>query len=123
QCDDGNNVSGDGCNYRCEHEIRCGDGDIEGTEQCDDGGICVGGGNAGNACVLVGANEPTECPSGTCVPQSGDMCSATCRTEYVCGNNVVNPGEECDDGGVCTGGAMDGAVCDVSDPTTCPGGT
>lgn len=52
QCDDGNNVSGDGCNATCQSEgvpvptpddnlppgtQVCGNGKVEGTEQCDDG--------------------------------------------------------------------------------------
>ncbi len=41
QCDDGNNVSGDGCNNLCQTEAAdgsvCGNGIKESKEQCDDG--------------------------------------------------------------------------------------
>jgi hypothetical protein len=34
-----------------------------------------------------------------------------CPEEENCGDGAVGPGEECDDGGVCTGGAMAGTAC------------
>ncbi len=71
QCDDGNTVSGDGCNANCLWEY-CGDGIVndDGAEECDDGNTV-----------------------------SGDGCSATCHYEY-CGDDIVNdyPNEECDYG-------------------------
>jgi cysteine-rich repeat protein len=36
QCDDGNNVSGDGCRNDCTRE-SCGDGTLDPGEECDDG--------------------------------------------------------------------------------------
>jgi cysteine-rich repeat protein len=38
ECDDGNNISGDGC-VQCQREPRCGDGLVDAPEQCDDGNI------------------------------------------------------------------------------------
>jgi cysteine-rich repeat protein len=38
-CDDGNTVSGDGCSADCTSLERCGDGVIDSGEQCDDGNI------------------------------------------------------------------------------------
>jgi cysteine-rich repeat protein len=50
--------------------IACGDGDVMGDEECDDGNL-----------------------------DDGDGCSATCRIEVPeCGDGTVDPGEECDDG-------------------------
>ncbi len=46
QCDDGNQVSGDGCSASCSSETgrhlipQCGDGKMEGEEQCDGGTAC-----------------------------------------------------------------------------------
>ncbi len=41
QCDDGNSISGDGCNSSCQTEFDdgavCGNGIKESREQCDDG--------------------------------------------------------------------------------------
>jgi cysteine-rich repeat protein len=52
QCDDGNNVDGDGCSATCTVEAFCGDGTVDPGEQCDDGNN-----------------------------QNGDGCSATCTFE------------------------------------------
>lgn len=70
QCDDGNNVSGDGCSGLCQEEASfCGDGIVApGEEQCDDGNII-----------------------------SNDGCSEDCRVEF-CGDGVTQLGEQCDDG-------------------------
>jgi cysteine-rich repeat protein len=101
-CDDGNTVDGDGCagdcgaiesGWRCRVPGTpctpiCGDGIRKGSEECDDGNTL-----------------------------SGDGCSSTCRIETdlvcqpvdagnacdggvppVCGDGMVSPDEECDDG-------------------------
>lgn len=70
ECDDGNNVDGDGCSANCKLTAVCGNGKLEAGEECDDGNTA-----------------------------SGDGCSATCRKEF-CGDGVVQPGlgEECDAG-------------------------
>jgi cysteine-rich repeat protein len=74
-CDDGNNISCDGCDRDCTDSSICGNGSV-----CND----------------FGADE--ECDDGNNI--SGDGCSATCVSE-LCLNGIVNPGydEECDDGG------------------------
>jgi polymorphic membrane protein len=81
----------------------CGNGSVEPGEDCDDGGTCIGGSNAGMACtaeaeclgtgVCMGgahvgvACEPSDanaCPGSTCrkcVPSGGDGCAANCTTE------------------------------------------
>ncbi len=69
QCDDGNNVNGDGCSATCTIEPYCGDGTKNPGEQCDDGN---------NA--------------------NGDGCSATCTIEPYCGDGTKDSGEACDDG-------------------------
>ena len=101
QCDDGNRTTGDGCNAACVPDV-CGDGvvDTDGIpdpsapdgriweEQCDDGGLCVGGTHDGAACTAVagGKAEETQCPGGgRCVPQSFDGCANNCLEE-ICGN-------------------------------------
>lgn len=73
QCDLGANNSDTGaCTLTCQN-ARCGDGLIRaGTETCDDG------------------------------PDNGkpNKCNATCTgtTAAVCGNNIIEAGEDCDDG-------------------------
>jgi len=79
----------------------CGNGITESGEDCDDGGTCVGGGNAGTPCiaesdcqgngVCIGGTmastacaAASDCPGGTCqdcVPQGGHGCAANCTTE------------------------------------------
>jgi fibro-slime domain-containing protein len=44
QCDDGNEVSGDGCEANCTHRTGCGNGKLEAGEQCDDGNTKSGDG-------------------------------------------------------------------------------
>ena len=67
ECDDGNNVSGDGCSSVCLNEF-CGDGQTQAPagEQCDDGNNV-----------------------------SNDGCSSTCQLETVCGNGVIEGVETC----------------------------
>src|SRR3989344_2335236 len=60
------------CTIPVQPQVVCGNGDKEGTEQCDDGNVV-----------------------------NGDGCSSTCMAEQVlvsCGNAALDPGEQCDDG-------------------------
>jgi cysteine-rich repeat protein len=43
ECDDGNNVDGDGCDANCRVEA-CGNGVLQAGEQCDDGNLTPGDG-------------------------------------------------------------------------------
>ncbi|HEX2882073.1 MAG TPA: DUF4215 domain-containing protein, partial [Polyangiaceae bacterium] len=102
QCDDGNTTGGDGCSATCQREVICSNGTVEGAEQCDNGGTCS---NSPTSC-----NASAQCPGGSCLPVSGDGCSATCQTEVICGDGVRSGSEQCDDGRKC-GGVIGGAVC------------
>ncbi len=80
----------------------CGDGAVNvAGEECDDGGTCIGGTNAGTHCtaesqcqgngVCIGGSKAEtacaaagDCPGGSCVhcvPQGGDGCAANCTNE------------------------------------------
>ena len=77
-CDDGNNVSGDGCESDCTltpppADPACGDGIVNGNEECDNGV------NNGDGCE-------SDC---TLTPPPADP---------VCGDGIVNGTEECDNG-------------------------
>ena len=74
QCDDGNNINGDGCENDCTPTPICGDGIVGNTpgETCD-----------------PPASVPTT-PSG-----NTNVCRENCT---YCGDGIVNNGEACDDG-------------------------
>ncbi|MFP2931111.1 lamin tail domain-containing protein [Pyxidicoccus sp. 3LG] len=75
QCDDGNNVSGDGCSASCGTETvvpqaRCGDGRVGGLEVCDDGNTTEGDGCSEDCSEAVtrcaAANAPALPDGATC---------------------------------------------------------
>jgi len=85
-CDDGNQVSGDGCSADCRSDERCGNGyvDIDTGERCDatnmDGKTCESLGYSGGGTLL--------CDEQCDFNQSG------CHS--ICGNGDQEPGEVCD---------------------------
>lgn len=112
ECDDGNNVSGDGCSNACVIEIgfqcptpgapciptTCGNGVREGAEQCDDGNL-----RPYDGCSPTCQREAV-CPNGTCVA--------------VCGDGLKFPGEACDDGNVRDGDGCS-STCTIEPGATC----
>ena len=90
-------------------DALCGNGIVEAGEDCDDGGTCIGGSNAGTYCtaevdcfgngVCVGGvkdrtacTNDSACPGGLCrhcVPQGGDGCAANCTLEQEVPVNLV----------------------------------
>jgi len=124
-CDDGNNVSGDGCSADCKSIETCGNGLVDPPfEGCDDGNgnnndACPDGphgtcqpARCGDGFVFNGPGGSEQCDDGNNV--DGDGCSSTCQLEGnggggpnggksplpppVCGNGVVETGEDCDNG-------------------------
>ncbi len=116
ECDDGNNIHGDGCSAVCELE-KCGDGIVDPGEECDDGNDINGDGCSDN-CEL---EQGPECGDGNLDPgeecddgnnANGDGCSANCDIEPDCGDGNLDPGEECDDGNTTNGDGCS-ANCDI----------
>ena len=68
ECDDGNNIDGDGCQGNCLNPI-CGDDIIDQGETCD--------------------------PEGDPFPPNGNLCRVDCT---YCGDAIVDTDEACDDG-------------------------
>jgi cysteine-rich repeat protein len=96
QCDDLNVTSGDGCSASCEIE-KCrtcsGEPSVcvplpDGTS-CDSGAFCFVGTQCGAGVCQGGSSR--QCASGEICSESNDECT-------LCGNGVIDAGEECEDG-------------------------
>jgi cysteine-rich repeat protein len=89
ECDDNNNISGDGCTADCQDE-SCGDGIINDApnEQCDDGNT-----------------------------QDGDCCSSSCQLESAATECRASAGA-CDPAETCTGASPDCPADQLLPPTT-----
>jgi cysteine-rich repeat protein len=103
ECDDGNEITGDGCDPACKREpsARCGDAvtQPDDGEECDDGNL-YDGDECSNACTenvcgnaRIDGDE--ECDDGDAMDDN--ECSDLC-TENRCRNGRLDVGEECDDG-------------------------
>ncbi|NQT49808.1 Ig-like domain-containing protein [Candidatus Kuenenbacteria bacterium] len=130
ECDDGNAVSEDGCSDKCltepivncsdpENQINCcGNLEVEGDEECDQGCVWL---DAGNPCEFDLANESCKCVS------NGNACTSGCLNAgtaegFVCGNGVKDPGEDEDDGNTSGGDGLnslclnEGSKYKITDP-------
>lgn len=109
-CDDGNNLSGDGCNLECSSDERCGNAIFDPNEQCD----CGDGAAAGP--MPLGCTGPNS--------DSGGLCTSTCRLH--CGDGVLNAEEDCDgappEGLYCVDFGYDTGLLECSDFCTVVGG-
>lgn len=56
ECDDGNNVDGDGCSATCTIDPYCGDGNVDQGESCDDGNN-VDGDGCSAVCTIESGGE------------------------------------------------------------------
>lgn len=161
------------CAWDCSGAASyCGDGEVTGSEQCDgaddtwSGELCYGGTDAGDECtddsqcsggVCGGSGVYAACETGftrvmPCDDDSGASCTYTsnwtslsCTEIGSCGDGVVDPDEECDDGNddgtdscttecttnvcgdgylysgeeECDEGTLNGTGCDASYGSTC----
>lgn len=76
----------------------CGDGQRQGSEECDDGNLVNGDGCEEDCTLSCGNGIQTggeECDDGNSV--DGDSCDSNC-TVTRCGNGIPTGSEECDDG-------------------------
>lgn len=96
QCDDGNRVSGDGCDANCQWTCSPADGNP--NSACDDGNPC----NGSELC-----NSSHQCESNlSAAPANGTACGdfSVCQDGLCverslnCGDGIVEPPEECDSG-------------------------
>jgi cysteine-rich repeat protein len=106
-CDDGNTMSGDGCDSNCM-ATGCGNSVKNADEECEDGNTTSGDGcdnnctytRCGNAVMTAGEG----CDDGNTV--NGDGCDSNC-TLTGCGNGVMTGAETCDDGNITNGDGCD----------------
>ena len=68
---------------------ECGAGDLCAPEHCDGAGNCVANGPP------VNCNDNDRCTDDSCDSATG-MCVNTPNSVCACGNNIVDPGEDCD---------------------------
>ncbi|HRI67127.1 MAG TPA: DUF4215 domain-containing protein [Polyangium sp.] len=113
-CDDGNDVSGDGCEADCS--FSCDNAKPEtGDVKCDDGNLCNGTETCSDmhAC-LSGMTAPDGAACGT-----GKICIAGGCVDDICGDGFVNSMEECDDSNMVDGDGCDSCkfTCASDDPT------
>lgn len=95
----------------------CGNGQVDGVEECDDGNPFNGDGCDSN-CTFSGCGNGIitrgeVCDDGNTI--SGDGCEyPSCTPTFICGNFNLELGEECDDGNVI---ALDGCspFCQIED--------
>ncbi|MDC0674070.1 DUF4215 domain-containing protein [Nannocystis radixulma] len=128
ECDDGNDVPGDGCEPTCNVTAVCGNMNVEQGEACDDGNT-EDGDECSADCLTAtptqdcgnGMTEnPEACDDGNDVP--GDGCEPDCTlTPAMCGNGIKERGEECDDGNPVDGGPGDFCLnnCTTFFPANC----
>jgi cysteine-rich repeat protein len=105
-CDDGaNHDDTDGCNDSCDYTTDCGNGILEGAEQCDLGILnnnVIADGCRSNCrlayCSDGVVDSSEECDDGNSL--NGDLCDAICQLENElidCGNGIREPPEQCDE--------------------------
>ncbi|HEX9103663.1 MAG TPA: DUF4215 domain-containing protein, partial [Polyangia bacterium] len=94
ECDDGNAVNGDGCNNDCTLSCKSTDP----TRNCTPTDACKGQGTCNDTTHVCAAGTPLG--DGTMCGTGHDYCKGGTCTMPVCGNGVVEPGEDCDDGGL-----------------------
>jgi uncharacterized repeat protein (TIGR03806 family) len=81
----------------------CGDGVVNGTEECDDGNGVAGDGCAPD-CTLEYCGDLVLTPPETCEPPNTDLCNAICMTRApLCGDGFLTPPEQCEDGNTIDG--------------------
>jgi cysteine-rich repeat protein len=127
ECDDMNDVPGDGCENDCSRSRTvCGNAILEPGEICDDGNTASGDGCRRDCAkvelcgdgVLDSAPEGGEvCDDGEAA--SGDGCRSDCKGFEQCGDGFWDVFEVCDDGNTASG---DGCSSSCDSVETCGDG-
>lgn len=98
----------------------CGDGIISGNEQCDDGNTLNGDGCSSICTTTVQCSDTVNNDNDTNIDFPADMgCDnpndPTEDPNPICGNNIIERGEQCDDGNVVSGDGCS-ALCRITPP-------
>ena len=146
QCDDGNHEDLDGCSADCRSNETCGNAIVDTllSEQCDDGNTdnCVGNcaadclsfrdapvcgdGSIDEECEVCEDSDPANLSIDTgCTSEAPNCNACNACTGDVCGDGIIGPTEDCDEGGFCSDESGDCTTLDLSqciDPqATCDG--
>jgi cysteine-rich repeat protein len=115
QCDDGNQVIGDGCDPDCSW--TCTQGTTKGDGFCDDDDPC----NGEETCSVEHTCEPGTPAADGVECGDGMICKDTVCGDDVCGDEFVSALEDCDDGNVIDGDGCDDCsfTCVSTDPNAC----
>jgi len=102
----------------CEAAGACGNGRVDGTDFCDDGGTSAGGGCSADCQLedLIGCTANAQCDSAVCDLTNTPM--PRCEPATGCGNSVIDGTDACDDGGITAGGGCS-ADCQIEDTFAC----
>lgn len=116
----GNNATLAGYTLQATVTALCGNGVVEGFEECDGGAMCAATCDRFQVCGDGFVDAPETCDDGNIM--AGDGCDPACATEpgytcgalaggcvAVCGDTAVNAPETCDDGNTSTGDGCDSA--------------
>jgi cysteine-rich repeat protein len=131
ECDDGNLTDHDGCNHLCKVDTvlsstsssafstssystssvvsanpYCGNGRLEGSEECEQG---VSGCPSGFTCDRFLCRCAVTSSSTAAI--AARPASSSARTVFICGDRIQDPGEECESGLPCPGGAFCTTAC------------
>jgi cysteine-rich repeat protein len=114
ECDDGNSISGDGCEMNCTFSCHA-NTDCDDMHTCDGTETCAAATATGRRCA-AGTNltDGTTCT----VMTTGGPVTASCHMGVcrsgMCGDGTLDPGEQCDDHNL-----IDGDGCEHDCTFTC----
>ena len=140
QCDDGNSVPGDGCSGVCQiepgyscptpgkpcvKEWVCGNGIVDPGETCDDGNTTSGDGcsstcqtESGWECP-VGSSSNADAGASDAAPSDAGSPKGGACWKISCGDGLIEPGEECDDGNSASNDGCSSS-CQIEKGWSCP---